>query len=101
MFPQQGLVGARKEQPPAEFARSRPEIEDAICGRDRFGIMFDDEHGVAKIAQRLENINQPLRIARVQADGRLVEHVQGAHQVRPERRSKLDPLRLSARQRRR
>ena len=46
--------------------------------------MFDDQHCVAKIAQRLENINQPLRIARVQADGRLIEHVQGAHQVRPE-----------------
>ena len=45
--------------------------------------------------------DQPLVVARVQADRRLVEHVERADQRRAERRRQVDALRLAARQRRR
>ena len=63
--------------------------------------MLDDEHGVALIAQLAEDVDQPLVVARVQADGRFVEHVQRADQRRAQRGREIDALRLAARQRRR
>jgi hypothetical protein len=41
-------------------------------------------------------VNQPRRVARVQADGRLVEHIERAHQPRAERGGQLNALRLAA-----
>ena len=58
-------------------------------------------HGVALVAQLLQDGDQPLVVARMQADRRLVEHVERVHQRRPERRRQVDALRLAARQRRR
>ena len=45
--------------------------------------------------------DQPLVVARVQADRRLVEHVERADQRRAERRREVDALRFAARERRR
>ncbi len=38
-------------------------------------------------------------VARVQADGRLIQHVQHAHQARADLRGQADALRLAARKR--
>ena len=62
--------------------------------------MFDDEHGVAEIAERFEDVDEPLRIARMQADGRLVENVECADEMRTERSRELNALRFAAGQRR-
>ena len=68
---------------------------------DHVGVVFDDEHGVALIAELAKDVDQPLVVARVQADRRLVEHVERADQRRAERRREVDALRFAARQRRR
>ena len=94
-----GVVGAREEQLAAEFAGARTEIDDGVGGFDRVGIVFDDENGVAEIAQGLEDVDQALRVARMQADGRLVENVERADEMRAERSGQLDALRLAARKR--
>ena len=60
------------------------------------GIVLDHQDGVAQIAQALEDFDQPVRVARMQADGRLVEHVKRADQMRAERRGQLDALRFAA-----
>ena len=56
-------------------------------------------HGVARVAQPAEQREQPVGVARVQADRRLVEHVQRVHQPRAERVGERDALRLAAGQR--
>src|SRR5712692_1813459 len=94
-----GLVRAREEQLAAELAGARAEIDHMIRRQNRVRIMLDDQNGVAEIAQRFEDINQPLRIARMQADGRFIENVQRADQMRAQRRGKLNALRFPARQR--
>src|SRR5580658_2656083 len=46
----------------------------------------------------MQNLDKPVCIAAVQPDGRLVQHIQRAHQTRPKRSSKLNALRFAARQ---
>ena len=93
---QEMLARAAKKQLAAQFAGARSEVEHVIGGGDGFGIVLDDEDGVSQIAQAFENFDQPVRIARMQADGRLIEHVERADQLRAQRRGQLDALRLAA-----
>ena len=66
---------------------------------DHVGVVLDDENRVALVAQLAEDGDEPQVVARMQADGRLVEHVQSADERRAERRREIDPLRFAARQR--
>ncbi len=68
-----------------------------IGGLDGVGIVLDNQNGVAQIAQRFQNVDEPLRISRVQANRRLIQNIQSAHQVRAQRGGQLNPLRFSAR----
>ena len=88
--------GPAKEQLAAVFAGAGPEIENVIGGQHGVGIVLDDEDRVAQIAQALQDFDQPMRVARMQSDRRLVEHVQRAHQMRAERSGQLDALRFAA-----
>ena len=62
--------------------------------------MLDDDHGVAEIAQPGQRREQRAVVALVQADRRLVEHVEHAGQVRADLRRQADALPFAARQRR-
>ena len=77
-----------------------PEIDQIVGGANRLLVVLDDEHGVAEIAQLAERREQPAVVALVQADRRLVEHVQHAGQLRSDLRREPDALALAARQRR-
>jgi len=59
-------------------------------------IVFDDDDGVAAVAQVAQRREQAVVVARVQADARLVEHVDDAHQAHAELGGEADPLRLAA-----
>ena len=85
-------------RPPCSPA-PEPQVDDVVGDADHVGVVLDDEHGVALVAQLPQDGDQPLVVARVQADRRLVEHVQRVDQRRPERRREVDALRLAARQR--
>ena len=80
-------------------AGARTEVDDVVGRLDRLLVVLDDEHGVAEIAQPVQRADQPLVVALVQADRRLVEHVQHARQLAAELRREPDALRLAARQR--
>src|SRR5208283_4049175 len=58
--------------------------------------MLDDEDGVAEIAETLQDVDEALRVARVQANGGLVQDVKRADEMRTQRRGQLDALRFSA-----
>ena len=64
-------------------------------------VVLDDDHGVAGVAEPLERLDQPPVVALVEADRRLVEHVEDPAEVRADLRREPDALRLAARERRR
>ena len=92
------LIVSRSDDVAAALARAGTEIEDAIGSLHNVRIMFHDENRVPQIAQVMKDLDQPVRIAAVQANGWLIEHVQRSHQARPQRSCELDSLRLTARQ---
>ena len=57
-------------------------------------------HGVAEVAQAEQRRDQPRVVALVQADARLVEDVEHAHQPGADLRRQADALRLAAGERR-
>ena len=96
MIRQHCVARAGENQFAAVFARAGAEIEHVIGGQDRVRIVLHHQQRVAQIAQALQNFNQAVRVARMQADGRLIQHVQRAHQMRAQRRGQLDALRFAA-----
>src|ERR1700731_430089 len=96
MLLEHGCIRTGKQKLAAKFARARTEIDDAIRRLDGIGIVFDNKNRVPQIAERLENIDEPLRVAWMEPDGRFVKHIQRANQMRTERRCELNPLRFSA-----
>ena len=95
------LERSREDDAAALFAGAEPHVDDGVGDPDHVGVVLDDEDRVALVAQLPQDRDQPLVVARVQADRRLVEHVQRVDQRRAERRREVDPLRFAARQRRR
>ena len=85
-----------EKQIAAEFAGAGAEIDHGIGCFDGVGIVLDDEHGVAQVAKRFEDVDQALGVARMQADRRLIENVERADEMRTERRGELDALRFAA-----
>ena len=96
------LLGrALGDQLAAVLAGARTEVDQVVGRAHRVLVVLDDDHGVAEVAQALQRRDQPLVVALVQADRRLVEDVEHAHQARADLRRQPDPLRLAARERRR
>ena len=90
---------ALRHHRPAALARARPDIDDVIGAADRVLVMLDDDERIALVAELLQRVEQDLVVARMQADGRFVEHVAHALQVAAELRREPDALRFAAGQR--
>ena len=87
---------------PAVFPAFRAEVDDVVGRLDDVEVVLDDEQRVPGFEQLPERRQQLRDVVEVQAGGRLVEDVEQAlAAVRRQVRGNLDPLRLSARQRRR
>ena len=96
----QSFERARKHHAPALLAGAQPQIDDVIGDPDHVGVVLDHDHRVALVAELPQDVDQPLVVARVQADGGLVEHIQRADQRGTERGREVDALRLAAGKRR-
>ena len=83
---------------PAVLARARADIDQVIGGADQLQVVLDHQHRVAQVAQPAQDVDQALRVARVQPDGRLVQHVQHARQPRAEQRRQPQALGLAGRE---
>ena len=73
-----------------------PDVDDVVGDADRLLVVLDDDDGVAEVAQAHERVDQPLVVALVQPDRRLVEHVEHADEAAPDLRREADALRLAA-----
>ncbi len=84
--------------PPVATA-ARAEIDHVVGGADGLRVVLDDEHRGAHVGELPQVRQEAARVARVQADGRLVEHVEGAGQAAAELRAEAQPLHLAPRER--
>ena len=84
------------DQVSARFARAGAEIHHVIGAADGFFVVLDDENRVAEVAQGFERVEQAAVVARVQADRRLVKHVEHAAQARADLRGQANALGFAA-----
>ena len=80
----------------AVLPRARPDVDDVVGDADRLLVVLDDDHGVAEVAQPHQRVDEALVVALVQADRRLVEHVEHADEPAADLRREPDALRLAA-----
>src|SRR5579884_3661544 len=80
---------------------TRAQFQDIIGGADRLLVVLHDEDGVADVPQVLERLNHLDVVARVQADARLVQDVELAHQAQSDLDRQANALRFASGQSRR
>ena len=95
------LGRAHGDELAATHAGARTQVDDVVGVPNRVLVVLDNNKCVAGSGQRVERGEQHGIVARVQADGRLIEYVAHALQVGAQLRSQSDALRLAARERRR
>jgi len=67
-----------------------------VGGADYIGIVLDDEDGVAEVAEGFEDTDELGGVSGVEADGGLVEDVEGADEAAAEASGELDALGFAA-----
>ena len=87
---------ALRHQPPAALAGGGADIHQMIGAADGILIMLDDQHGIAEVTQAPQRDKQPFIVALMQADGRLVQHIQHASQAGTDLRCQAYALRFAA-----
>ena len=71
---------ALRDDMAAVHAGAGTDVEHIVGEPDGVLVMLDHDHGIAEIAQPLQCFQQPRVVALVQADRRLVQHVEHAGQ---------------------
>ena len=83
---------------------SRPaagtEVEQLVGVADHLAVVLDHQERVAQVAELFQGVEQPAVVAGMQADRRLVEHVEHAAQAAAHLGRQADPLHLAAGKRR-
>ena len=85
----------------AVLPRPRADVDHPVSRADGVLVVLHDDQRVAEVPEPDQGLQQPVVVALVQADRRLVEHVQHADQAGADLRGQPDPLRLAAGQGRR
>ena len=91
--------GALGDQPPATLAGAGADVDDVVGTADGVFVVLHHHQRVALVAEGLQRVQQDPVVARMQADGRLVEHIAHALQVAAELRRQADALGLAAAER--
>ncbi len=87
---------ARDDDLAAVLTRPGTDVDDVVGDTDRLLVVLDHDDRVAELAQPDERVDQTLVVALVQADRRLVEHVQHTDEAAPDLRREADALRLAS-----
>ena len=80
----------------AVLAGAGADVDDVVGDPDGVLVVLDDEHGVAEVAQADQRVDEAVVVPLVQADGRLVEHVEHADQAGADLGGQADALGLAA-----
>src|ERR1700737_5127188 len=90
--------GARGDDLTAQLAGARTEVHQPVRFLHGLLVVLDDDDRVPQVAQALERGEQARVVALVQPDGRLVQDVDDAGQLRAHLRGQPDALGLAAAQ---
>ena len=71
-------------------------VHHPIGGADGVLVVLHDQHRVAQVAHALQRVDQAGVIALVQADARLVQNIEDAHELAADLRRQANALRLAA-----
>ena len=94
----EALHGPGVDDLPAVLARARADVDDVVDDDDLL-VVLDDDHRIAEVAQPRVSLDESGVVARVQADGRLVEDVEHPDEAAADLAREADALSLAARQR--
>ena len=83
----------------AVLAGTGADVDDPVGRADGVFVVLDHDQGVADVAESHQGLDQPVVVALVQADRRLVEDVQHTDQTGADLGRQPDPLRLATGQR--
>jgi hypothetical protein len=72
---------SRGEEMAAEFAGAGAEVEEVVGGADDVGVVFDDEDGVAEVAEVLHDADEFGGVSGVEADAGFVQNVECAYEA--------------------
>ena len=53
------------------------QVDDVVGGFDHIQVVFNDHHGVARLHQQLQHVDEPVDISRVQTCGRFIQNIDG------------------------
>src|SRR5258708_28830458 len=81
----------------ASITGVRANIDHVIGYFDDFRVMFDDDDGIALVAQLSEQFVQTMNVTRMQPDAWLVKNIHHVHKAAAEMFDHLDALRLTPR----
>ena len=84
---------------PAVFAGRGAELHHPVGRQNGVFVMLHDNQRIVQVTQFFERFNQAVIVARVQADGRLVQHIQHAREAGADLRGQVYALGLAARKR--
>ena len=93
------LRGADGDDLPAVYSGTGSYIDDVIRLHHGFLIMLDDYKTVSDVAEGFECLYQPVVVALMKPDARLVKDIEHSHERRADLRCQSDPLGFSAGQR--
>ena len=80
----------------APLARAGAKVDHPVGCTDCLFVVLDHDHGVALVAEGLQSAEQLDVVAGMQADRRLVEHVEHPREAGADLRGEPDPLALAA-----
>ena len=80
-------------------AGPRAHIHHVVGGPHRGFVVLDDQHRIPEVPELKESIQEAAVVPRMEADTRLVQHVQDADQAASDLSGQANALRLAARQR--
>src|SRR5450830_1585893 len=76
----------------AVFTGARTHVNKIVRGADGLLVMFHDDQRVAQVAQFTQGAQETLVVTWMQADGRLIQYVEDAHQLAAHLRREAQPL---------
>lgn len=63
-----------------QSAGIRTDIDEVVGSAHDFLVVFDDDNGIAEVAQFFQHLDEPVGVARMESDAGLVEDIERAHE---------------------
>ena len=95
----QASRGAAVDDLTAMHARAWANVDHVISTANGVFVVFNDDHGIAEVAQAGQGLEQSVIVALMQANRGLIEHVHHAHQAGTNLTGEANALRFATRQR--